>query len=121
MAGEHFKIGPPVLDGLTDIELIFMTHDSNSAKTTAKPDNSAWKEIVARYQKTSVPRATWQIINTLVPYVGIWVAMYFCKTISWWLVIPITILTGGFVVHMFIIFHDCGHSSYFKSHRTNDI
>ncbi len=106
---------------LTDIALTFMTTDSNSAKASAKSDNSAWKEIVARYQKSSVPRATWQIINTIVPYVGLWVLMYFCKAISWWLVIPLAVLTAGFVVRMFIIFHDCGHSSYFKSRRANDV
>jgi omega-6 fatty acid desaturase (delta-12 desaturase) len=30
-------------------------------------------------------------------------------------------LAGGFLVRVFIIFHDCGHGSFFKSKRANDI
>ena len=99
-----------------------MSNDSSSPKATATTtDNSAWKEIVARYQKSSVPRATWQIVNTLVPYAVIWYLMYLSLRVSWWLVIPLAVLAGGFVVRTFIIFHDCGHGSYFKSRRANDV
>ena len=34
---------------------------------------------------------------------------------------PARILAGAFLVRIFIIFHDCGHGSYFKSGRSNDI
>ena len=59
-----------------------MSNEPSSAKVSAQSDNSAWKEIVARYQQSSVPRATWQILNTLVPYAGLWVAMFFLKSVS---------------------------------------
>ena len=68
-----------------------MTIRPNSSSTTAKPDTSAWKEIVARYQKSSVRRATWQIVNTLVPYTALWYLMYLSLRVSWWLVIPLEI------------------------------
>jgi omega-6 fatty acid desaturase (delta-12 desaturase) len=98
-----------------------MSTNLSSPKAADKTDTSAWKEIVARYQKSSVPRATWQIFNTLVPYAALWYLMFLSLKISWWLVIPLAILAGGFVVRTFIIFHDCGHSSYFKSRKANDI
>ena len=28
-------------------------------------------------------------MNTLVPYAGLWVAMYFCLSVSWWLTVPL--------------------------------
>ena len=96
----------------------------NPAIPTADSHGSqpaAWKEIVVRYQKPSVGRAAWQITNTLVPYCALWVLMYFTTPISWWLTLPLAVLAGGFLVRMFIIHHDCGHSSYFKSRRANDI
>jgi len=96
----------------------------NPAIPIADPHGSqpaAWKEIVVRYQKPSVGRAAWQITNTLVPYCALWVLMYFTTPISWWLTLPLAVLAGGFLVRMFIIHHDCGHSSYFKSRRANDI
>jgi acyl-lipid omega-6 desaturase (Delta-12 desaturase) len=78
-------------------------------------DNVTWKEIVAKYQKPSTWRALWQIIDTLIPYAALWYLMYLCRPISWWLVAPLAILAGGLLVRVFIIFHDCGHGSFFKS------
>ncbi len=83
---------------------------------TATP---AWKKIVARYQKPSIGRGAWQIINTLVPYAALWCLMGFSARISWWLTVPLAILAGAFLVRVFIIFHDCGHGSYFKSSIAN--
>ena len=91
------------------------------ATEKALPDKKpAWKGIVARYQQPSTRRALWQIVNTVIPYVGLWVLMYFCREISYWLVIPLAVLAGAFMVRIFIIFHDCGHGSFFKSKKTND-
>lgn len=81
----------------------------------------AWKKVVARYQQPSQRRAAWQLINTLVPFVTIWYLMYICLPVSYWLVLPLAILAGGFMVRLFIIHHDCGHGSFFKSRRANDI
>jgi omega-6 fatty acid desaturase (delta-12 desaturase) len=86
----------------------------------AKSDVAVWKEIVAKYQQPSLPRALWQIVNTFGSYALLWWLMSICVPISWWLVVPLAILAGGFVVRIFIIFHDCGHGSYFRSHWAND-
>ena len=96
-----------------------MTDDSTPAKRPA--DVAAWKEIVAKYQQPSVPRAAWQIVNTLVPYALLWYFMYLSLPVSWWLVVPLAVLAGAFLVRIFIIFHDCGHGSYFKSRTVNDL
>ena len=95
---------------------------SNAASTQTQPvaDVAAWKEIVAKYQQSSTGRAVWQIVNTLVPYALLWWLMYFCRSVSWWLIPPLAVLAGGFLVRVFIIFHDCGHGSFFKSPRAND-
>ena len=82
---------------------------------------SAWKEIVVRYQKPSVGRGAWQIVNTLVPYAALWYLMYLTLAVSWWITVPLAILAGAFMVRVFIIFHDCGHGSFFKSRKANDI
>ena len=68
-----------------------------------------------------MPRASWQLVNTLGPYIGLWCLMYRLMSVSWWLVMPLAVLGGLFLVRLFIIFHDCGHGSYFKSRRANDI
>ena len=84
------------------------------------PDTDNWKQIVARFQQPSTPRALWQLANSVIPYAGLWVLMYFTVRHSWWLTVPLAVLAAGFLVRIFIIFHDCGHGSYFRSRRAND-
>jgi acyl-lipid omega-6 desaturase (Delta-12 desaturase) len=91
------------------------------AQEHRRADTTAWKEIVAKYQQPSTARALWQIVNTLVPYALLWYLMYRSLAVSWWLTVPLAVLAGAFLVRIFIIFHDCGHGSYFKSRRANDI
>jgi omega-6 fatty acid desaturase (delta-12 desaturase) len=98
-----------------------MTNDSKVSADETYPDTAVWKEIVARYQKPSTGRGVWQVVNTLIPYAALWYLMYRSLAISWWLTIPLAILAGGFLVRIFIIFHDCGHGSFFKSQKANHI
>jgi omega-6 fatty acid desaturase (delta-12 desaturase) len=87
----------------------------------SESDQATWKKVVADYQNPSVGRAVWQLVNTLVPYVVLWYLMYLTFMWVWWLTLPLAVLASGFLVRIFIIFHDCGHGSYFKSRRANDI
>src|SRR5437588_5031153 len=94
-------------------------NESNQSKR--QTDTAVWKDIVAKYQQPSTPRAVWQMVNTLGPYALLWYLMYRSLAISWWLVLPLAVLAGAFLVRIFIIFHDCGHGSYFRSRTANDV
>ena len=98
-----------------------MTTDLELPPPKQVADTADWKEIVAKYQQPSTSRAVWQIINTVVPYAGIWYLMHLSLSVSWWLTVPLAILAGAFLVRVFIIFHDCGHGSYFRSRTANDV
>lgn len=78
-----------------------------------------WRAVVEAYTRPHGLRASWQLINTIGGYVGLWVAMYFVVQYSWWLTIPLAIVAGGFLVRAFIIFHDCCHGSFFRSPKLN--
>lgn len=88
---------------------------------SSTPDTADWKSIVVQYQRPSAAKASWQIANTLVPYALLWFVMYHTAAVSWWLTLPLAILAGAFLVRVFIIFHDCGHGSFFKSRAVNDV
>ncbi len=60
------------------------------------------------------------MINSFLPYALLWFAMDRALTVSYWLMLPIAILAAGFLVRIFIIFHDCGHGSFFKAKRVNN-
>ena len=97
-----------------------MLHTETTKPVNPKADDAAWKAIVVKFQKPSLASAIWQITNTLVPIAVLWYLMYLSIPISCWLVVPQAILVGGLLIRVFIIFHDCGHGSYFKSRKAND-
>jgi acyl-lipid omega-6 desaturase (Delta-12 desaturase) len=83
-------------------------------------DGAMPRDLVAPFQKSSAARARWQLVNSVLPYVLLWVAMVYALAISYWLMLPIAVVAAGFLARIFIIFHDCGHSSFFKSRRANN-
>lgn len=82
-------------------------------------ENFNWKSIVARYAQSDTRKSVWQAVNTLVPYVILFYLTLRSLEISFWLTLPMTMITAGFMVRTFIIFHDCGHGSFFKSQKAN--
>jgi len=80
----------------------------------------AWKEIVAKYEKpalgavfgkSSTPRAVCgALVFDVLEHDGVVLADAAAHHFD-----------GGFLVRVFIIHHDCGHGSYFKSRKANDI
>jgi omega-6 fatty acid desaturase (delta-12 desaturase) len=47
--------------------------------------------------------------------------MYRSLAVSWWLTLPLAAPAGTLLVRVFIIFHDCGHASFFRSRLANDV
>ncbi len=47
--------------------------------------------------------------------------MYFVMQASYPLALAVSVVAGGFLVRTFIIMHDCGHGSFFKSRRANEV
>jgi acyl-lipid omega-6 desaturase (Delta-12 desaturase) len=80
-----------------------------------------WREATARYQKPDVVRSLWQLTDSLVPYLVLWYLMYRSLSVSYFLTLLLAIPAGGFMVRLFIIFHDCGHGAFFKSGRANAV
>ncbi|MFF2481220.1 fatty acid desaturase [Paenibacillus sp. NPDC058071] len=79
------------------------------------------KKEVAPFEKTNASASIKQLVNTLLPLFGLWYAAYASLSVSYWLTLAIGILTSGFVIRTFIIFHDCCHGSFFKNKKANAI
>lgn len=77
--------------------------------------------IVKSYQLPDSRKATIQILNTFLPFIAIWIAMYLLIDVSFWLVLPLAMVNAFFLVRIFIIQHDCGHQSFTASRKANDI
>lgn len=79
-----------------------------------------WQQIVKRYHQPETRTAIVQIITSFGPFVLLWAAMYWSLSVSYWLTLGLAFLNAFFIVRIFIIQHDCGHQSYFKSRKLND-
>jgi omega-6 fatty acid desaturase (delta-12 desaturase) len=66
-------------------------------------------------------RSVWQLANCLVPYLALWGLMIWSLGVSYWITLGLAVVAAGFLLRVFIIFHDCGHGSFFKSRRANRV
>ncbi len=81
--------------------------------------NTSWVKVVMRYNFPDNFKSWWQVVNSVVPYIAIWVLMVYSLEYSYWLTLLLSVFAAGFLVRIFIVFHDCGHGSFFKSERLN--
>ena len=91
--------------------------------TTQYGDNLrlAWRKAVSKYQKPVFSRSLWMLINSLGGFIILWALMAVSLSWSYWLTLLLAIPAAGFMMRVFIIFHDCGHGSFFKTKRANTL
>src|SRR5690349_17031918 len=66
---------------------------------------------LAAFQTPSVRHSVGQLVSTAGAYVGLTALMYYTTLHhAAWLALLLTVPAAGFVVRLFIIQHDCGHS-----------
>lgn len=71
------------------------------------------------YQRPSRVKSIWQLCDTLIPYLVLFTLSVLAFRVSFWLALPVIFIASGFLIRTFIIFHDCGHLSFFRSWKTN--
>lgn len=79
-----------------------------------------WQKIVVKYSQPDSKKAFIQILNTLLPFIGLWILMYLSLDWTIWITLGLAVVNGFFLVRLFIIQHDCGHQSFLKSRRWNN-
>ena len=62
-----------------------------------------------------------QLIVTAVPLIALWGAMALSVEHGYWLPLLLAVPAAGLVVRLFMIQHDCGHYSFFRSRWANDL
>lgn len=87
----------------------------NEAKDTS------WQKLILKYTRPDKGKSILQILNSVIPYFLTWYLMYRGLEYSYLVTLALVIPASGFLVRIFIIFHDCGHSSFFRSSRANKI
>jgi len=63
--------------------------------------------------------ASWQLVNTLLPYGLLWWLALQALTVSPWLLLLVLPLQVLFLARCFSLMHDCGHGSLFRHRQVN--
>ena len=84
------------------------------------PDAQAWRKLLAPYKKASWRSALIQLLDSALPFALLWYLMARSLEVSYLLTLLLAVLAIPFYVRLFIIQHDCGHGSFFPSHRANN-
>jgi acyl-lipid omega-6 desaturase (Delta-12 desaturase) len=88
---------------------------------TTQIQGAGARQLCAPFARPSPIRALWQLTNTLVPFALLWWMMAWSHQANWgdgWALL-LALPAAGLYVRIFIIQHDCGHGSYFRSRRAN--
>ncbi|MBB6448071.1 omega-6 fatty acid desaturase (delta-12 desaturase) [Geomicrobium halophilum] len=85
----------------------------------SKQKQKQLKKSTAPFAISDTRAGILQLINSILPFFLFWFLAYHSLSISVWLTFVFAVIAAGFVVRIFIIFHDCTHGSFFKSSKAN--
>jgi omega-6 fatty acid desaturase (delta-12 desaturase) len=77
------------------------------------------RALINRYSTPDNLTGLLQILNTLIPYAALWYAVWLSAGISYWLTAAVTLVMILFLTRIFVLMHDCGHGSLFRTGRLN--
>jgi omega-6 fatty acid desaturase (delta-12 desaturase) len=93
-----------------------MTPDLSSQPRTP----SDWTRLLARYRTPILSRGLFELAVTVIPFLTLFALSWAALSVSPWLALLLSIVNAAFLMRLFLIQHDCGHGSYFKSRPLND-
>ena len=100
-----------------------MTTPGKSSSASPTPPTAtprSWNEILGPYKVAHLGRSLFQLSSTALLFAGGWYLMLRSLEVGWWLTWLLALPVGGLVTRLFIIQHDCGHGSFFRSPKANN-
>lgn len=79
-----------------------------------------WLRVLAKYREPILWRSIFELVVTLVPFFALWTLAWLALSVSPWLAAAIALVNGLFLVRLFAIQHDCGHSAFFANRGVSD-
>ena len=100
----------------------FTTQDPSFDSSLATADleqERTWQQIVSPYARPHVGRAAISLATSVLPFLCLWVLMYWALDVSYLITLALAIPAAGFLLRTYILFHDCTHGSLLPSKRAN--
>ncbi|MEM7571875.1 MAG: fatty acid desaturase [Bacteroidota bacterium] len=79
-----------------------------------------WRKIIRPYMKANHRKAAIQVLNSFLPFIALWAAMYVSLSYSILAFFGLAVINAFFLVRIFIVQHDCGHQSFTASRKWNN-
>ena len=79
------------------------------------------RAIVDRYATPSDVRGSLQLLSVVAPIAALWIAISSASPDSPWLAAAATWCLSLFLLRGFVLMHDCGHHSLFRSRSLNRV
>lgn len=79
-----------------------------------------WVKVLSSYREPSGFRSAFELAVTLGPFIALWALAWYAMSISALLAFAIALCNAGFLLRLFAIQHDCGHSAFFSNRTTGD-
>jgi len=76
--------------------------------------------MTAPFRGADDRRSAIQLAITFSSFAGLWYLTYRSLEVSYLLTLLLAVPTAGFLMRLFMIQHDCGHGSYFRSRQARD-
>ncbi|HEY1504442.1 MAG TPA: fatty acid desaturase [Stellaceae bacterium] len=80
----------------------------------------SWQQRLAPYCRPEAARALGQLFSTSLPFLASMATLLYAMSQGVWFALALAVPAAIFLVRLFIIQHDCGHGSFFKSRRVNE-
>jgi acyl-lipid omega-6 desaturase (Delta-12 desaturase) len=77
------------------------------------------RALINRYANPENFAGFVQVLDTLLPFAVLWYAVAPSAAVSYWLTAAITLLITLFLIRSFVLMHECGHGSLFRSGALN--
>jgi omega-6 fatty acid desaturase (delta-12 desaturase) len=76
--------------------------------------------VLSQYREPSHARSAWEIFVTAGPFVALWALAWWSVEVSYAVAAALSVINAGFLARLFMIQHDCGHASFFRSRAVSD-
>ncbi len=93
--------------------------DGGEHELSDRSPMSMWRARLAPYAQSQRVRSSVQFLTSAVAYLALAVLAYLSISVSPLLALALAPLAGGFLVRIFIVFHDCTHGSFWPTKRGN--
>ncbi len=115
------RASPRAVSSPPEGRLPINSHQSSADREAERAKRRSLLASLAQFQGPSAQLSIVQFASTALAYAATVAAMYAALQYSIWIALALSLPAAGLVVRLFVIQHDCGHGSYFRSPRANEI